>query len=56
MKLFIIFIILNLSSLTFIQAQTAEVLEAEAAIWKIDNNYTAATGIGIKKQQNKGLL
>ena len=44
MKLFTLFIIFNLSSLTFVQAQTAEVLEAEASIWKIHNNYTRATG------------
>ena len=34
MKLFTLFIIFNLSSLAFVQAQTAEVLEAEASIWK----------------------
>ena len=39
MKLFTLFIIFNLSSLTFVQAEgivkTPETLEAEASIWKI---------------------
>ena len=47
MKLFIFFLIFNLSSLTFVQAQTPEVLQAEASIWKIHSNYAGATGFFI---------
>ena len=51
MKFFILFIIFNLSSLTFVQAegiaQTPEVLEAEKSIWKIKNNVKIGTGFFI---------
>ena len=51
MKFFILFIIFNLSSLTFVQAQedfpTPEVLEAEKSIWKIENDLFTATGFFI---------
>ena len=57
MKLFILFIILNLSSLTFVQAegilqapkflQNHKILQAETSVWEIHSFYTQGSGFFI---------
>ena len=51
LKLFTLFIILNLSSLTFVQAegiaQAPKVVPAEASVWKIHNKLAEGTGFFI---------